>query len=61
MLLPELETSGRTENKRMTNHNTPQLSRMGLPNHCAAFPGLSLLNTQAVAYGGHAAERIMSY
>jgi hypothetical protein len=49
MLLTELETSARTENKRMTNHNTPQLSRLDLPIHCAAFPGLSLLNTRAVA------------
>jgi hypothetical protein len=48
MLLTELETSACTENKRMTNHNTPQLSRMDLPIHCAAFPGLSLLNMRAV-------------
>jgi hypothetical protein len=40
--------SARTGSKRMTNHNTPQLSRMDLANHCAAFPGLSLLNTLAV-------------
>jgi hypothetical protein len=32
----------------VTNHNTPQLSQMDLTNHCAAFPGLSLLNTRAV-------------
>jgi hypothetical protein len=32
----------------MTNHNTPQHSRMDLVNHCAASPGLSLLNTRAV-------------
>jgi hypothetical protein len=32
----------------MTNQNTPQLSRMDLPNHCAAFPGLSRQNTRAV-------------
>jgi hypothetical protein len=32
----------------MTNHNTPQLSRMDLANHCAAFPRLSLLNIRAV-------------
>jgi hypothetical protein len=32
----------------MTNHNTPQLSRMDLANHCADFPGLSRLNTRAV-------------
>jgi hypothetical protein len=48
MLLTELETSARTEKKRMTNHNTPQLSRMGLPVHCTTFPGLSRLNTRAV-------------
>jgi hypothetical protein len=48
MLLTELETSARTESKRMTNHNTPQLTRMGLPVHCANFPGLSRLNTRAV-------------
>jgi hypothetical protein len=46
-----LETSARTENRRMTNHNTPQLSRMDLPMHCAAFPGLSLLNTSTVLIG----------
>jgi hypothetical protein len=46
--ITELETSARTENKRMTNHNTPQLSRMDLANHCAASSGLSLLNTRAV-------------
>jgi hypothetical protein len=44
-MMTELETSARTGSKRMTNHNTPQLSRMDLANHCAAFPGLSLLNT----------------
>jgi hypothetical protein len=48
MILTELETSARTENKRMTNHNTPQISRMDLPIHCAAFPVLSLLNTWTV-------------
>jgi hypothetical protein len=32
----------------MANHNTPQLSRTDLANHCAAFPGLSRLNTRAV-------------
>jgi hypothetical protein len=42
------EMSARIESKRMTNHNTPQLSRMDLANHCAAFLGLSLLNTRAV-------------
>jgi hypothetical protein len=46
--ITKLETSARTESKRMANHNTPQLSRMDLANHCAAFPGLSLLNTRAV-------------
>jgi hypothetical protein len=50
MLLTEVDTSARTESKRMTNHNTPQLSRMGLPVHCATFPGLSRLNTRAVHY-----------
>jgi hypothetical protein len=49
MLLTELETSARTESKRMTNHNTPQLLRMGLPVHCAIVPGLSRLNTRAVS------------
>jgi hypothetical protein len=44
------ETSARSESKRMTNHNTPQLSRMDLANHCAAFPGLSRLNTRAVDF-----------
>jgi hypothetical protein len=48
MLLTELETSVRTESKRITNHNTPQLSRMGLSVHCATVPGLSRLNTRAV-------------
>jgi hypothetical protein len=48
MILTELETSARTESKRMTNHNTPQLSRMGLPVHCSNFPGLSRLNTLAL-------------
>jgi hypothetical protein len=46
--ITELETSDRSESKLMTNHNTPQLSRMDLANHCAAFPGLSRLNTRAV-------------
>jgi hypothetical protein len=46
--ITELETSACTESKRMTNHNTPQLSRMDLSNHCTAFPGLSLLNIRAV-------------
>jgi hypothetical protein len=46
--ITELETSAFAESKRMTNHNTPQLSRMDLANHCAAFPGLSLLNTRTV-------------
>jgi hypothetical protein len=48
MLITELKTSARSESKRMTNHNTPQLSRMDLAKHCAAFPGLSRLNTRAV-------------
>jgi hypothetical protein len=47
-VITELETSALTENKRMTNHNTPQRSQMDLANHCAAFPGLSCLNTRAV-------------
>jgi hypothetical protein len=42
--------SARIESKRMTNHNTPQLSRMDLANHCAVSPGLSLLNTRAVQW-----------
>jgi hypothetical protein len=46
--ITELESSAHTESKRMINHNNPQLSRMDLANHCAAFPGLSLLNTRAV-------------
>jgi hypothetical protein len=46
--ITELETSARTESKRMTNHNAPHLSRMDMANHCAAFPGLSPLNTRAV-------------
>jgi hypothetical protein len=50
MLLTELETSVRTESKRMTNHNTPELSRMGLPVHYATVPGLSRLNARAVHY-----------
>lgn len=44
----ELETSARTEDRRMTNHNTLQLSRMDLSIHCAAFPGHSCLNTTTV-------------
>jgi hypothetical protein len=40
--------SARIESKRITNHNTPQLSRMDLANQCAAPPGLSHLNTLAV-------------
>jgi hypothetical protein len=48
LLITEVETSARSESKRMTNHNTPQLSRMNLANHCAAFLGLSRLNTRAV-------------
>ncbi|XP_023707737.1 methyltransferase-like protein 25 isoform X2 [Cryptotermes secundus] len=50
MLLTELETSACTENKRMTIHDTPQFSRMDLPIHCAAFTGLSLLNTRGVPF-----------
>jgi hypothetical protein len=46
--ITELETSARTESKRMTNQNTPHLSRMDLASHCATFLGLSLLNTRAV-------------
>jgi hypothetical protein len=46
--ITELETSARTESKRMINHNTPQLSRMDLANHCAAFPELSRLNTRVL-------------
>jgi hypothetical protein len=65
MLLTELETSARTENKRMTKHNTPQLSRMGLPIHCATFPGLSRLNTKAVQIADtksrKAAERVRCF
>jgi hypothetical protein len=44
----ELETSTRTQSKRMTNHNTPQLSGMDSANHCAVFPGLSALSTTTV-------------
>jgi hypothetical protein len=46
--MTELETSGRPERKRMTNHNTPQLSGMDSANHCAAFPGLSALSTTTI-------------
>jgi hypothetical protein len=46
--ITKLETSARTESKRMANHNTRHFSRIDLTNHCAAFPGLSLLNTRAV-------------
>jgi hypothetical protein len=53
MLLTELETSACTESKRMTKHNNPQLSRMGLPVHCATVPGLSLLNTRVVREADH--------
>jgi hypothetical protein len=48
VFITELETSARTESKRMTSHNTPQLSLMNLANHCAVFLGLSLLNTRAI-------------
>jgi hypothetical protein len=47
--ITELGTSACSESKRMTNHNTLQLSRMDPANHCAASPGLSRLNTRAVA------------
>jgi hypothetical protein len=43
----------RTDSKRITTHNTPQLSRVDLANHCAAFPGPSLLNTRAVPVEVH--------
>jgi hypothetical protein len=46
--MTELETSARPGRKRMTNHNTPQLSGMDSANHCAAFPGLSALSTTTV-------------
>jgi hypothetical protein len=44
--ITELATSTRTQRKRMTNHNAPQLSGMDSANHCAAFPGLSALSTK---------------
>jgi hypothetical protein len=50
--MTELETSARAESNRMTNHNTSQLSRMDLPIHCAAFPGLSRLNSRACSAQG---------
>jgi hypothetical protein len=37
MILAEPETSVRTENKGMTNHNTPQLFLMDLPIHVQLF------------------------
>jgi hypothetical protein len=40
--------SARIESKRMTNHNTPQLSGMDSANHCAAFTGLSALSTTTI-------------
>jgi hypothetical protein len=46
--MTELETSARPERKRMTNHNTPQLSGMDSANHCAAFRGLSALSTTTI-------------
>jgi hypothetical protein len=46
--ITELETSTRIQSKRMTNHNTPQLSGMDSANHSAAFPGLSALTTTTV-------------
>jgi hypothetical protein len=36
------------ESKRMTYHNTPQLSWMDSANHYAAFPGLSALSTTTI-------------
>jgi hypothetical protein len=45
----ELETSARTESERITNRNAPQLSRMDLANHCAAFPGVPRLNTRELS------------
>jgi hypothetical protein len=48
--ITELDTSARTESKRMSNHNIPQLLQMDLVNHCATFPGLLLLNTRPVLY-----------
>jgi hypothetical protein len=50
--MTELETSARPERKRMTNHNTPQLSGMDSANHCAAFPGLSALSTTTISHAG---------
>jgi hypothetical protein len=47
-VMTELETSARPERKRMTNHNTPQLSGMDSANLCAAFPGLSALSTTTI-------------
>jgi hypothetical protein len=49
-VMTELETSTRIERKRMTNHNTPQLSGMDSANHCAASPGLSALSTTTIHY-----------
>jgi hypothetical protein len=46
--MTELETSARRGRKRMTNHNTPQLSGMDSANHCAAFPGLSALSITTI-------------
>jgi hypothetical protein len=43
-----IETSARPERKRMTNHNTPQLSGMDSANHCAGFLGLSALSTTTI-------------
>jgi hypothetical protein len=37
----------------MTNHNTPQLSRMDLPIHCAAFPRLSAPNARPIPVQSH--------
>jgi hypothetical protein len=51
--------SARIESKRMTNHNTPQLSGIDSANHCAAFPGLSALSTTTIPFfrGRSSSER----
>jgi hypothetical protein len=51
----DVEMSARPGKKRMTNHNTPQLSGMDSANHCAAFPGLSALSTTTIS---EAAEKV---
>jgi hypothetical protein len=48
--MTELETSARPERKRMTNHNTLQLSGMDSANHCAAFPGLLALSATTILW-----------